>query len=629
MARVYPTRSQADRQMLGVAVEGPVASEEKPLIAGGAEARGWQDLDGTIMCEPLEVVQDAWWISIFMMVLFCAGSFIYSTWFFLRVVVDLIINQYIAHLVKLATALGIDVDSETTEVFQRVLPIMFIMLIAPRVQTTVEQAPAVQTETATQGPVQIVQYQQRYWCELVFTTGLLLIIVPVPWLAAVLNAPLHQVAHCVDALKEKCLSVLHMQSNEAIDHVMENEKEILLLTIPIFLFFLLYHYNRLRDLLASFAVLNTTLAVPFWVLDNHFHRFNDTHHGRHELILDMLRDAQTQQAPVALFVIISLVFLPMPIAVYLGGTSFRFFKIIAEWAQFSASQGRPLLLAPIWWHYVLVDIVAFLNNGRDLLALFNWEWRAFGKCEYWWHGEALWCWSHKTVDKLCRDKQRREPAFGGIHASVPDLFPSKALMFLTNGGVDPYSRDTEWWAIRQALHKCFLNIGSAEYQERINNLPEVVKKDNMLKDWKAKSGRLSSLNDPTFVAKIVARCLIYVLFGDKVIDPSERGAKRRAMDIEAWAEAQEERRQRWLSMGGDVAAAQRFWDMHTPEERAGFLEEGYSYEGGLVEVSGKEILSRKWLLTEEDEERLAEWSTLESSFVLPRLVHRILCGYGI
>ena len=46
-----------------------------------------------------------------------------------------------------------------------------------------------------------------------------------------------------------------------------------------------------------------------------------------------------------------------------------------------------------------------------------------------------------------------------------------------------------------------------------------------------------------------------------------------------WAAHGEGRAKRWKEMGGDVAAAQRLWDMHTVDETIQFEAKGYTREG--------------------------------------------------
>lgn len=94
-----------------------------------------------------------------------------------------------------------------------------------------------------------------------------------------------------------------------------------------------------------------------------------------------------------------------------------------------------------------------------------WEWKACGAGRYFWHGEALFVQSFWDCDLLARSVQHRDERFGGIIASVPEIFAKDILIFLPNVG-----KDSEWAAIRAGLHNHFLNTGLKEYKNRISQL---------------------------------------------------------------------------------------------------------------------------------------------------------------
>jgi len=169
--------------------------------------------------------------------------------------------------------------------------------------------------------------------------------------------------------------------------------------------------------------------------------------------------------------------------------------------------GRPFLMAWTWWRYVFAGLIGLVANGSSRLALFIWEWNAFGAAEYWWHGEGLWCWSYKDVDGILRSQQERYPAFGCVRACIPDLFATNILIFLSNSP-DPHS---QWRTIRTALHDLFLDRGAKAYQERVAALS-----DNLAADWP--SPGVEALNDTTRLQKSVCKCVFWVMFGVWITD---------------------------------------------------------------------------------------------------------------
>lgn len=171
-------------------------------------------------------------------------------------------------------------------------------------------------------------------------------------------------------------------------------------------------------------------------------------------------------------------------------------------AMGSVLRGRPLWLAFTWWRYVIGGLTALLKQGKSRLSLFMWEWAAFGKGEWWWHGEGVWLWSYQECERVLKSEQPRKPAFGAVRACIPDLFAAELLIFLPNGG-----KETEWWAIRNALHTCFLDDGcGSDYRKRLALLPEQLENDpNTPKSMKG-------LNDVLKVQKAVCKCMFFMFF---------------------------------------------------------------------------------------------------------------------
>jgi len=176
-------------------------------------------------------------------------------------------------------------------------------------------------------------------------------------------------------------------------------------------------------------------------------------------------------------------------------------------AMGSVLRGRPLYMAWTWWRYVLSGLIALIANGASRLALFQWEWRAFGSGRYWWHGEGVWCWSYEDCERILKSQQVRHSAFGCVQACVPDLFATNILIFLSNTG----SSDSEWSAIRRALHELFLDPASESYQSRVRQLPAYI-----AKDWP--NPTLEGMNDTTRLQKLVSKSVFYAMFGKWIDD---------------------------------------------------------------------------------------------------------------
>mgnify|MGYP003684799043 CR=1 FL=1 len=70
--------------------------------------------------------------------------------------------------------------------------------------------------------------------------------------------------------------------------------------------------------------------------------------------------------------------------------------------------GRPLVLAWVWWRYLLTGLVVLFSQGRSRLSMFLWEWRSFGSGDYFYHGEGIWCWKYPQVEEITRSHQDRK-----------------------------------------------------------------------------------------------------------------------------------------------------------------------------------------------------------------------------
>lgn len=162
----------------------------------------------------------------------------------------------------------------------------------------------------------------------------------------------------------------------------------------------------------------------------------------------------------------------------------------------SVKCGRPLLLAPNVYKGWLSILWAFLLNGATRLRLFNWEWEAFGKGRYWYHGEGLWCWTYEDVDKIMRGVQLRQSAFGCVQAPTPDLFASNILVFLPNT-----VGESQWKAVRSAMHSVLFT----EAAGRVKTLGSKLKET-----WQ--NPKLTDLNDTTFLQQMIAKSVFYALF---------------------------------------------------------------------------------------------------------------------
>ena len=165
--------------------------------------------------------------------------------------------------------------------------------------------------------------------------------------------------------------------------------------------------------------------------------------------------------------------------------------------------GRPLHLAFNMWRYMIGTLVALIRNGRSRLGLFLWERDAFGQSRYFWHGEGIWCWSHRDCDAILRGPQRRAQAFGCVRCCCPDLFAERLILFLSN---DASEEGAEWRAIRQVMHCHFLEHSGATYKGRLEQLP-----GRLREAWPGPT--LQDYDDLARVRAAVARCIFFMMFG--------------------------------------------------------------------------------------------------------------------
>jgi len=164
-------------------------------------------------------------------------------------------------------------------------------------------------------------------------------------------------------------------------------------------------------------------------------------------------------------------------------------------------RGRPLCTAFVIWRGMVATLIALIHNSHSRLALFIWEWKAFGSGRWFWHGEGVWCHSYEDCDRILQGAQDRKIAFGAVKAPAPDLYPEKLMIFLPNAAE---GQDCEWAAIRRMLHQFFLNQGDS-FQARLAELPT-----KLARDWT--EPKLADLSNLPKVRGAVSKCLFYMFF---------------------------------------------------------------------------------------------------------------------
>jgi len=126
-----------------------------------------------------------------------------------------------------------------------------------------------------------------------------------------------------------------------------------------------------------------------------------------------------------------------------------------------------------------------------------------GSGKYFWHIGGVWCPSYEDCDAILRSQQQRTAAFGCVEACVPDLFATNILIFLSNDG----SPDSEWAAIKQAVHKAFpLSQTNKDYKDRLEKLNSYLQEE-----WATPS--LKDFSNTDFVEKMVCKSVFWMMFG--------------------------------------------------------------------------------------------------------------------
>lgn len=167
----------------------------------------------------------------------------------------------------------------------------------------------------------------------------------------------------------------------------------------------------------------------------------------------------------------------------------------------SVLRGRPLWMAWTVWRCMLGTLFALIRNNHSRLGLFLWEKKTFGGGAFW-HGEGFWLSSYEECDQILQGTQERTEAFGCVRAATPDLYPKKVLIFLPNLGPE-----SEWAAIRAALHQFFLDQGLEAYQTRLQRLQQEL----LVEHWK--QPKLADLSNVLLVQRLVSQCMFYMMFG--------------------------------------------------------------------------------------------------------------------
>eukprot|EP00434_Breviolum_minutum_P020268 symbB.v1.2.017876.t1/scaffold1334.1/size124731/10 len=180
-------------------------------------------------------------------------------------------------------------------------------------------------------------------------------------------------------------------------------------------------------------------------------------------------------------------------------------QCIPQWlccsAMGSVECGRPCILAPSWWRYVIGGLTALIAQSRSRLAMFIWEWKAFGEGEHFWHGEGFWSVTYEECSQIMKSDQRRNSSFACIQACIPDLFATNILLFLSQTG-----SDSEWAHLRSALHSTLLDKGASWYSERQKKLRGLI-----ATDWP--DAQVTDFTNTSKVRLVVVKSVFYMMFG--------------------------------------------------------------------------------------------------------------------
>lgn len=199
----------------------------------------------------------------------------------------------------------------------------------------------------------------------------------------------------------------------------------------------------------------------------------------------------------------------LPIAIA-AALSPRFFRSLSLATKNSARRGRPLVDAPLWWVYALATLISLAVSGSRLA--FQLEARKrFGDGVWFWQSEGAWACTYQRVDEIARSQQKRDAGFAATTAVVPEMFPRGIVLFLSNYIAKTRGELSEWQDLRSMLHEHFLDTGMAAYTRRVSLLDERI-----AADWEAPS--LKQLQDDAHTARLVAKCVFFVVFGIWVTD---------------------------------------------------------------------------------------------------------------
>lgn len=177
----------------------------------------------------------------------------------------------------------------------------------------------------------------------------------------------------------------------------------------------------------------------------------------------------------------------------------------------SVLNGRPFIQSCLWWKYSVVALFTLATQGSRL-GVFYRLWATFGDGVAFFFGSGPWIPDYTEVDQILRSNQERTAAFACFPACIPDLFAEKILIFLSNTG----STDSEWWAIRSAIHEFLLATdGTAD---RIAQLPEQISSD-----WP--NPKIEDLNDTDLLIRTVAKCVFFVMFNKWIDDEDAEALK--------------------------------------------------------------------------------------------------------
>lgn len=151
----------------------------------------------------------------------------------------------------------------------------------------------------------------------------------------------------------------------------------------------------------------------------------------------------------------------------------------------------------LWWHGLAV-LISWVATGFSRLGNIERSRKAFNGGRYWWMGEGVWIGEYSDVSEVLKNNQLRRTY---ATAPTPDLYPTGGLIFLSNDGPD-----SEWAAIRRALHTVFLDTSGSELQDRLAKLKSVI-----ANAWP--NPKLADTADTAFLHKLAAKSIFFLLTG--------------------------------------------------------------------------------------------------------------------